>query len=99
MTMPRPQSDADDADWEARSVQYMRTLIELERAGERTTLSVGPLGAMQLIGMLQLVTRHPDLSPVQHQIARDIVGQLAPLFAGTFGEEIVRRGNHPEWDK
>lgn len=77
----------------------MRRLIDLERAGERTTISIGPFGAMTLIGLLQLATRHPDLARTTKDIARDVVQQLAPLFVGTEGEEIIRRGGHPEFDQ
>lgn len=84
---------------EAEQVAYMRRLIELEEAGARTTITIGPFGAMVLIGLLQLSTRHPDLDRRTKDMARGVVQQLAPLFTGTPGEEIVRRGGHPEFDK
>jgi hypothetical protein len=88
---------ADDND-EAAHLAYVMRLHEIEHAGERTTISIGPFSAITLIGLLQLSTRHPDASRTVKDVARDIVRQLEPLFAGTEGEEIVRRGSHPEWD-
>lgn len=84
---------------EEAQVAYMRRLIELETSGERTTFTLGPFGAITLIGLLQMATRHPDLSWRIKDVARDIITQLQPIFAGTPGEEIIRRGNHPEFDR
>jgi len=90
-------ADADDDEQEL--VAYMRQLMDMEKAGERTTIVLGPFGAMALIGFLQLGTRHPYIDAPLKNVARDIVQQLQPLFAGTLGEEIIRRGGHPEFDK
>ena len=83
---------------EMEFIVYMRTLRKLEADGERTTITIGPYGAMMIIGLVQLSTRHPDVDKELRQIARDFVHQLEPLFAGTIGEEIIKRGNHPEFD-
>jgi len=84
---------------EAAQVAYFRTLIDLEKAGERATISVGPYTAMNLIGALQMVTRHPGIEPPMRKIMRELVNQFRPMFAGTPGEEIINRGDHPEFDK
>lgn len=85
---------------EAEMISYMKRLYEMEAAGDRgATVTMGPFTAISLIGMFQLVTRHPELSGKHKEMARSIIRQLEPLFVGTPGEEIVRRGNHPEFDK
>jgi hypothetical protein len=84
---------------EEAQVAYMKRLIDLEKDGERTTVVLGPFSAMTIIGLLQLATRHPDMDRRTKDIARDLIHQMEPLFAGTEGEEIIRRGGHPEFDK
>ena len=54
---------------------------------------------MNLIGALQMVTRHPGIEPPMRKIMRELVNQFRPMFAGTPGEEIINRGDHPEFDK
>ncbi len=83
---------------EDESISYIKTLMSLEREGERTTLVIGPFAAFSLIGMLQLVTRHPEIGPGQLTIARSIIDDLTTLFQGTQGEELVEAGNNPELD-
>jgi hypothetical protein len=90
--------NAHAQDSEAQMVAYMKTLYEMEDEGERTTISIGPFTAISMIGILQLGTRHPGLSKVQLDIIRSIIRQLEPLFTGTPGEEIIKMGNHPEFD-
>lgn len=89
--------DFDDEKLEAEQMEYMRLLWDLEQSGERTTLVIGPYTAMTLIGALQFVTRHVDGNPRKE--LRRFVDSLRTLFVGTPGEEIVNRGDHPEWDK
>lgn len=89
---------ADTDPVEVEGLKYLAELIEAERAGERGTLEIGPFAAFTLISMLQLVTRHPGLSPAQKEMARGLGRQLEPWFVGTPGEELIRRGSHPEWD-
>lgn len=80
-------------------IAYMKRLTDLEQAGDRTTIVIGPFSAIVIIGLVQLATRHPDMSKRMKDIGRDFVQQLEPLFADTVGEEIVNRGKHPEWDR
>lgn len=80
-------------------VEYMARLIELEKAGERTQINIGPLTAIIMIGAFQLATRHPDMPPDHRKKLRHIIDQLKPLFTGTLGEEIIKRGEHPEFDE
>lgn len=88
-----------EAEEEKQFVEYMVTLAESERAGEKATIVIGPFAAMIIIGLIQLSTRHPDMEKRSKDIARDFIRQLEPLFVGTLGEEIIRRGGHPEFDK
>jgi len=83
---------------EAESIAYIKTLMQLERDGERTTIAIGPFAAFSLIGMLQLVTRHPEIGDGQLIIAHSIISDLATLFKGTPGEELVEAGNNPALD-
>lgn len=81
----------------------MNQMAVLEKNGlspeQMAVISIGPFTALTLIGMLQLATRHPDMSKIQKTMVRDIIDQMRPLFVGTSGEEIIRRGDHPEWDR
>lgn len=92
------QDDACDKGL-AEFTDYMIELRELEKSGERTTLSIGPYTAMCLIGSLQMVTRHPGLSSAYKDVLRNLVHQFEPLFAGTLGAELIRQGGHPEFDR
>lgn len=85
---------------EAAELLYMARLAEIERndRDDRATLLIGPYTAMVLIGTIQLATRHPTMPPTMKNILRDLLDQLKPLFAGTPGEEIIKKGEHPEWD-
>lgn len=83
---------------EQQTADWVRSLIELEKSGERTTITLGPFSAFTLIGLLQLATRHPEMSPSIRKTAQDIYRQLYPLFKGTRGEEVLYKGEHPEWD-
>jgi hypothetical protein len=90
---PHPLSSDDE-----RFIEYTMELVRLEKAGERATLVIGPYTAITMIGLLQMATRHPGMAGQMRQIVADIIEQLAPLFAGTPGEEMIRRGGHPEFD-
>lgn len=96
--MKTPPEGVDD---EAALLAYMQQLIGIENDpdSEPATLRIGPYTAIVLIGALQLATRHPTMSPKMRRVLRGIVDQLKPLFAGTPGEEIIRRGEHPEFDQ
>lgn len=83
---------------ERETADYVRELMEMEKAGERTTIVIGPYSAFSLVGLLQLATRHPELPPNLRAVAQGIYRQLYPLFKGTRGEEALFKGEHPEWD-
>lgn len=80
-------------------IEHVRKLMELEKAGERTTLVIGPFAAFLLIGVLQFGTRDPNMSGYQREVLRGLARQLEPLFTGTPVEESIRQGYHPEFDK
>lgn len=87
-------------DEEERSgIEYMKTLLELEQKGERATISIGPYTAMTVIGALQLATRHPAMAGLPVKVIRNLVDQFKPFFEGTQGEELIKKGEHPEWDR
>jgi hypothetical protein len=84
---------------ETAQLAYFRTLLDLERDGMRTTIKIGPFAMMMLIGWIQLGARHPSATAQHRQIGRDLIDQMSPFFAGTPGEEIIRQGNHPDFDR
>lgn len=88
-----PISEEDE-----RVLAWLKKLNELEAAGERTTVTLGPFTAWTLIGALQLATRHPEMDVRVREIIRDFCRQFEPLSAGTPGEEAIKRGYHPEFD-
>jgi hypothetical protein len=87
-----------DSPVDPQDLAYIKQLIDLEKAGERCPVEVGPYSALAIIGALQLATHHPDMAPKTRQIIQSFYRQFYPLFEGTPGEEIVRKGEHPEWD-
>lgn len=79
MTTPDPR----------RRSQTFEALLEFARAeqagqAEELTVTMGPYTAFTLIGLLQLVWRHPDLSPQMRQV----IEKIARLLQGRFGTDI-----------
>ena len=83
---------------EAETIEYLKQLMELETEGERTQISIGPYTAFLTISALQLAGRHPAMHGTGVAAIRRMVDQLMPLFAGTYGEQLIRMGEHPEFD-
>lgn len=77
---------------EAATVAYMNELIELEKAGERTPILIGPWSSFAVISLLQLSLRHPGVAPSIKNAALDILGQLEVFFKGTPGEALIAAG-------
>lgn len=80
-------------------ITYMARLSDLERAGQRIQIAVGPYTAMLLIGALQLVLRHPDMRPTTTKALRGMIAQLGLAFPDRIGQEMIRRGNRTEFDR
>lgn len=85
---------------EREAVAYIAGLAEAERDGtaEKTDIRIGPYAAFVLIAGLQLAMRHPDMSEAQLDVLRQIIDQMASLFAGTPGEQLLALGNDPASD-
>lgn len=86
---------------EPELVTYMAQLgtAELEGRTLPIPIEVHPFSALMVIGALQLVTRHPSVDDVVKKPVHDVIDQLSTIFAGTIGEEIIRRGNDPTHDR
>jgi len=80
-------------------IAYMKLLWELEEAGERVPVQMGPFTAISVIGMLQLALRHPEMTGPAAVAARGIIDQMRPFFTGTEGETIINMGDNPEYDR
>lgn len=78
---------------EADSVAYMVELRELEIAGARQEVLLGPYTALVLIGALQLATRHPSMNDHMRDQLGALIDQFRPWFVGTPGEHIIDAGN------
>lgn len=84
---------------EAEDLEHIKRLAVAEQAGERHSVPIGPFTAFSLIGMLQLVTRHPDLGAGQLKIAQSVIDDLAKGFAHDPAiTDLIRRGNDPAND-
>jgi hypothetical protein len=84
---------------EDEDLAAIRQLAEAEQAGERHKIPIGPFSAFSLIGMLQLVTRHPDLGEGQLAIAESMIRDLAKGFEHNPAiMDLIRRGNDPAHD-
>ena len=85
-----------------RSELIAMASLELARASSPYfTLDLAAPDALAVVGLLQLATRHPALSPAMrslaHEIADVIECQLAAL--GPCVREVVRRGWDPANDQ
>lgn len=88
-----------DTPTEAEMGAYITNLHELEVAGERAPISMGPFTAIIVIGALQLATRHPTMPDHQKAAIASVIDQFRPWFAGTMGEQIIDMGNDPALDQ
>lgn len=81
-------------------LDYVKAIAVAERENQvaKATISVGPFTAFCMISTLQLANRHPALNGSMRTQIRSVVDQLKPLFVGTPAEELINRGDHPEWD-
>jgi hypothetical protein len=96
---PRPGRNQRAVTYDDRDLlDYMKQLWNLEAGGERTTLAIGPYSAITLIGGLQLAMRHPEMGHGTRDVLAEFIDQLRPLFAGTPGEELIRRGDDAAFD-
>jgi hypothetical protein len=96
--MPGTSATPED-DTPPELIEYMKELARLEKAGERTTMVIGPYAAMLLAGVIQGATRDPNLSEPMREVLRGLVRQIEPLFVGTPGEQIIQMGYDPEFDR
>ena len=64
------------------------------------TAELGAAAAIELIGMLQLVTRHPQLPERQLALARELVGNFSRAFKPEHRaiQELIKRGWAQEHD-
>lgn len=84
---------------EADDLEAIKQLAIAEQAGERHSIPIGPFTAFTMIGMLQLVTRHPDIENGQLAIARSVIESLAKGFKHNPAiMDLIRRGNDPAHD-
>lgn len=84
---------------EAEDLEQIKRLAVAEQAGERHSIPIGPFTAFSLIGMLQLVTRHPDLGAGQLTIAQSVINDLARGFEHNPAiTDLIKRGNDPTND-
>lgn len=83
---------------ESDQLAYLETLARLERAGERSTLIVGPYSAFILISALQLALRHPEVGGAVAAELRRIVTEMRKWFAGTPGQVLLDQGDDPAND-
>jgi len=81
-------------------ITYMTMLADLENTGQRFSgLEIGPMTAMYLIGSLQLVLRHPDLSANHSHVLTRLIESLRPLFTEPIGQELIDMGYDPAMDR
>jgi hypothetical protein len=79
-------------------VAYIRSLLDLERGGARTTLVIGPYTGFIMIASLQLASRHPSMAGTRKATLDSFIAQAMTMFAGTPGEALLARGNDPSQD-
>lgn len=79
-------------------IMCMARLGDLERAGSRIMLHVGPFTAMTLIGAMQLVMRHPEVSANTKMALRGLIEMMRPMFREPAAQQIIDMGYNPEHD-
>lgn len=90
---------AGPADYdEAAAVAYVGRLVDLEQAGERNDVRIGPYSLFTMIGAMQLVLRHPDLPGGTRRVLTGLVEQWRKPFDGTAGEPLINMGYDPSFD-
>lgn len=92
-TQRPPQSDEERA-----AVDYLLHLHQLEEEGELTAFSIGPRSLFEMIAALQLALRHPHISGTMRDRLLQVTRQLATVYDGTLGEQIIAKGYNPEFD-
>lgn len=96
MTHPDPAGADERPERIARMVAEMQALCDREHP---LILAVHPLVALQLAGLIQLATRHPQLAPNQHHCARIVLDQLRTYFAESPTVlEVMTEGDDPARD-
>lgn len=78
----------------------MKSLTEEEISGDckEVTIALSLFSVWSLIGALDLVSRHPGVGGGLKDILGQIRAQLATLFDGTEGEEILAKGANSAFD-
>jgi hypothetical protein len=90
--------ELDEPEDDERFLEFTAQVLEAERNGERATFTIGPFSLLTMIGAIQLATRHPHVVGENRKILLGLVQDFGVYFDGTAGEEIIKRGSHPEWD-
>jgi len=91
--------ETDDDGRDPAVIAWLLRLAEMEKTGEKTSIRLVPMSAYMLIGWIQLACRHPSMGDNLRRLGHQVVDQLAPLFAGTPGEDTIRKGWDPKHDR
>ena len=82
----------DDTELVEQSAEEIRSLGPLH-------LAITPMQAFRLVGLLQLASRHPGVSPDNHQAIRWFIEHVRLHFADCPAMlEIIERGDDPASD-
>jgi len=61
---------------------------------------IAPAQGLELVGLLQLATRHPSLGPRARYLARHLIDELREYFADAPATlDLIRRGDDPAQDR
>lgn len=83
---------------EEAGMAYVYRLLELEQAGERNQVTIGPYSLFVMIGAMQLVIRKPDIGGTVRDTLIGLIGQWRAPFDGTFGAQMIDLGYDPAFD-
>lgn len=79
---------------------YLKGIAEGERDNTiaKATMTVGPYTAFCMISALQVAKRHPGMTGGMKTQLNMITNRMKIWFKNTPVEELLNRGDHPEWD-
>lgn len=95
---PPPVPPDVTPDGDAEAMRWLHRLIELEAAGERTPVEIGPYALFTMIGALQMVVRHPGIGGRVRAVLVQLIETWRTPFDGTIGEQLIDQGFDPAYD-
>lgn len=79
-------------DFTRLQIEIAHQLLRLEKAGERTTIELGPYSAFMLVAVCQLTARRFSADDIQGDVFEFIAESFKPYFEGTAAGDFIATG-------